>query len=132
MTAESKAKKQRAALIAAAVIFIVSAVWCGYLLFRQSGRHVEIISDGRVLYTLDLDREADREITVEYEGRKNVIAIKDHDIFMKEAECPDHTCIKTGRLGSAGVPIVCLPNKLMIRFKAGTDTAENGGVDAAA
>ena len=131
MTAENKAKKQRAAMIAAAVIFLGSAAWGGYILMRQPGRQVEIISDGKLLCTLDLDREPDREIVVGYEGRRNVIAIEDHEIYMKEADCPDHTCIKTGRLGSTGVPIVCLPNKLMIRFRTDNGTSENGGVDAA-
>ncbi|MBR1724634.1 MAG: NusG domain II-containing protein [Ruminococcus sp.] len=98
------------------------------MLLRPKGDAVEIISDGKVLYTLDLSREPDREIVVEYEGRKNIIAVEDGDIYMKEADCPDHTCMKTGRLSRAGVPIVCLPNHLMIRYK------NSGGddVDAAA
>ena len=123
-----RTRKQRTAGIAAAVIFVLSAAASAWLLLRHKPAVVEIISGGQVLYTLDLSREPDRDITVEYEGRKNIIRIEGHDIYMLEAECPDHTCVKTGRLSTAGVPIVCLPNKLMIRYKA-----ENGGdVDAAA
>lgn len=121
-------KLQTGLIIAAAVIFAVSAAASAYLLLRPAPREVEIISGGTVLYTLDLSKEKDREITVEYEGRKNVIKIEDGDIYMLEAECPDHTCIKTGRLSTAGVPIVCLPNKLMIRYKYGP----GGDIDAAA
>ncbi len=98
------------------------------MLLRPKGETVEIISDGRVLYTIDLSREPDRTIIVEYEDRKNVIVIEDGDIYMKEADCPDHTCIKTGRLSRSGVPIVCLPNHLIIRY------ANNGSeedIDAA-
>ncbi len=121
-------RKQRTACIAAAVIFVLSAAVSACQLLRKKPAVVEIISDGSVLYTLDLSREPDREITVEYEGRKNIIRIEGHDIYMLEADCPDHTCVKTGRLSTAGVPIVCLPNKLMIRYKTG-----NGGdIDAAA
>ncbi len=86
------------------------------MLFRQKPQTVEIISDGKVIYTLDLSRERNREITVEFEGRQNIICIENGDIYMKEAECPDHTCMKTGRLSKAGVPIVCLPNHLIIRY----------------
>ena len=121
-------KIQTGLIIAAAVIFAVSAAASAYLLLRPAPREVEIISGGTVLYTLDLSKEKDREITVEYEGRKNVIKIEGGDIYMLEAECPDHTCIKTGRLSTAGVPIVCLPNKLMIRYKYGA----GGDIDAAA
>jgi hypothetical protein len=119
---------QTALLIAAAAVFISSAAASAYMLLRPKGQTVEIISGSSVLYTLDLSKEPDREITVEYEGRKNIIKIEDHDIYMLEAECPDHTCIKTGRLSKAGVPIVCLPNKLMIRYKNGA----GGDTDAAA
>ena len=121
-------KIQTGLIIAAAVIFAVSAAASAYLLLRPAPREVEIISGGTVLYTLDLSKEKDREITVEYEGRKNVIKIEGGDIYMLEAECPDHPCIKTGRLSTAGVPIVCLPNKLMIRYKYGA----GGDIDAAA
>lgn len=86
------------------------------MLFRQKPQTVEIISDGKVIYTLDLSHERNREITVEFEGRQNIICIENGDIYMKEAECPDHTCMKTGRLSKAGVPIVCLPNHLIIRY----------------
>ena len=120
-------KIQTALLAAAAVIFLASAAASAYLLLRQKGKTVEIISGGNVIYTLDLSQEPDREITVEYEGRKNVIKLENGDIYMLEAECPDHTCIRTGRLSKAGVPIVCLPNKLMIRYTDGT----GGDVDAA-
>ena len=99
------------------ILFAVSGAVSAYMLLRPKGKTVEIISGGKVIQTIDLSREPDREITVEYEGRVNVIAIEDGDIYMKDAHCPDHTCIKTGKLSSAGVPIVCLPNHLMIRYK---------------
>ena len=110
------------------VIFLASGIMSAYLLMRPKSGIAEIISDGKVLYTIDLGTAEDRLITVEYEGRKNVIAIESGDICMKEAQCPDHTCIGMGRLSEAGVPIVCLPNHLMIRYK----DREGDDIDAAA
>ncbi|MBQ2093605.1 MAG: NusG domain II-containing protein, partial [Ruminococcus sp.] len=46
----------------------------------------------------------------------------------KEAECPDKTCVNMGWLSSASMPIVCLPNHLVIEFAAGYED----GVDAVA
>lgn len=40
---------------------------------------------------------------------------------MLEADCPDHTCINSGWLED--LPIVCLPNKLVIEF-ADADSAD--------
>ncbi len=122
-------KKQKLVIIIIAAVFFISAAVSAYMLLSDKCDTVEIISGGKVLYTIDISREPDREIVVEYKGRKNVIAIKDHEIYMKEAECPDHTCIKTGKLSKSGVPIVCLPNKLIIKY---SDNGSEGDVDAAA
>ena len=108
-------------IIWAAVLLIIALA--GGLMYAysalkpKSSSEVEIMSDGKVLYTIDLTKETDRLITVEYEGRKNVIAVENGDIYMQDADCPDHICINTGRLSRAGVPIVCLPNKLIIKYK---------------
>ena len=112
-------------IAAALAVIIISGAVSAYMLLRSKGKTVEIISDGKTIYTLDLSLERDREIIVEYKGRKNVIKIENGDIYMSEADCPDHTCVKTGHLSKSGVPIVCLPNKLMIRYK------EGGELDAA-
>ena len=57
---------------------------------------------------------------MEYKGRKNTVEIKDGRIRMLEGECPDHICVDTGRLED--VPIVCLPNRLVIDHADKTDT----------
>ena len=113
--------KKKLIIAVCAVVFLVSGALSVYLYKRPKGRVVEIISDGKTLYELDLDSEPDREITVEYKGRKNIIKIEDGDIYVADADCPDHTCMNMGRLSQSGVPIVCLPNKLIIRYKEGGD-----------
>ncbi|MDE6103825.1 MAG: NusG domain II-containing protein, partial [Oscillospiraceae bacterium] len=37
-------------------------------------------------------------------------------ISVINAECPDQTCVKMGELKSSAAPIVCLPNKLVVKF----------------
>ena len=106
--------------ITAAVIFLGAAIWCAVILLKPKSNLVTVTQDGTLLYTLDLSCEKDRTITVEYEGRKNIIEIKDGRIRMLEAECPDHICVNTGWLED--VPIVCLPNRLVIDFADKTDT----------
>lgn len=86
---------------------------------------VEIVQDGQVLHRLDLTQTENQTIEVEYDGRVNTVEIKNHQIHMLEAECPDKTCVNMGWLNSAA-PIVCLPNHLVIQF---TDIPEN--IDAA-
>ena len=85
------------------------------VLQRPDTSMVEVVRDGQVLYQFDLAQEADRVLEIEYEGRVNTIEIKDHQIHMQAAECPDNTCVHMGWLDSAA-PIVCLPNHLVIQF----------------
>lgn len=117
-------KNNRLWIALAAAIFLASAAASAWVLLRPKGDEVEIISDGKVICTIDLGRERDREMTVEYEGRENLIVIENGDIYVSRADCPDHICIKTGRLSESGAPIVCLPNHLMIRYKNGGDEAD--------
>ena len=119
-------RSQKFWIAVCAVIFAASAVWCILVLTGSHGDTVTVKQDGRVIFTFDLSKETDREFTVEYEGRKNIIEISDGRIRMKDADCPDHVCVNTGWL-TANIPIVCLPNKLVIEY-AEPDT----GLDATA
>ncbi len=118
-------KTKRILFILAAAVFLISGIISVYLLFlRPKPEKVRITSDGETLYVLEPAREEDRLITVEYEGRENVIEIKDGRVHMLKADCPDHICIETGWLDN-GLPIICLPNRLVIEY-------EDGRTDAAA
>ena len=107
-------------VITAAVIFLGAVIWCAFILLKPKSNIVTVTQNGTVLYMLDLSQEKDRTITIEYEGRKNVIEIKGGRIRMLEAECPDHICMNTSWLED--VPIVCLPNRLVIDHAVQTDT----------
>ena len=85
----------------------------------EAATHAEIISDGQVMHRVNL--LVDREITVTTDdGGRNVITVKDGKIGVTEASCPDHYCMHRGMCNS-GAQIVCLPNKLVIRFVGETE-----------
>ena len=73
----------------------------------------EVWSDGKLLYTLDL--QTDQVKTVESENGVNVIRIENGKIAVTEADCPDGYCMERGYCNN-GAHIVCLPNRLVIRF----------------
>lgn len=98
------------------LIFAVS-VLMSFFVLRPSGKHlVEIVQEDTVLYTIDLDRAENQELIVCYGESSNTIRIENGEIWVAAAECPDHTCMKMGKLHSESLPIVCLPNRLIIRF----------------
>ena len=73
----------------------------------------EIWSDGKLLYTLDLG--TDQTKTVVSQRGTNVITVKDGKIAVTDADCPDGYCMDRG-FCSGGAQIVCLPNRLVIKF----------------
>ena len=66
-------RSQKFWIAVCAVIFAVGLVWSIIVLTSSHGDTVTVTQDGVVLYTLDLSAESDREFTVEYEGRKNIM-----------------------------------------------------------
>ena len=101
---------------AMAIIFLISLIVSIFILRPSESRIVEVVQDDRVIYRLDMDVEENREIVVKYGGNSNTILIEDGSICVSEAECPDKTCVNMGRLRSESLPIVCLPNHLIIRL----------------
>ena len=73
----------------------------------------QVSSNGEIVATVEL--ALDREFTVANGDDYNIITLKDGKIAVTEATCPDHYCMKRGFCNS-GTEIVCLPNKLVIRF----------------
>ena len=74
----------------------------------------EISSQGKVLKTVDLHVNQEFTVTTP-EGGSNVITVRDGKIAVTQASCPDHYCMDRGFRGG-GTQIVCLPNRLVIRF----------------
>ena len=131
MTEEIQIKQKRKAvyMVAAlcALIFLGGIGGMIWNLTRSHGRQVEILQDGKILYTLDLVQAEDQTFTVTYGGRSNEIEIRDHQIRVKAADCPDQICVHMDWLEAA--PIVCLPNRLSIQYADGESAS---GLDAVA
>lgn len=99
------------------VIFLLSVCFSVFILRKSDKRTVEIVQDGAVLYSIDLNCAEDREIRVSSaDGGYNLIVINGGTICISEADCRDQTCVKMGMLKSDYLPIVCLPHKLIVRF----------------
>ena len=86
-------------------------------------QYAQVFSDGKLVATLSL--AVDQEKTIESEYGINVVTVKDGKIAVTHADCPDGYCMKRG-FCSGGAQIVCLPNRLVIRF------GDQQEVDAAA
>ena len=99
-----------------AAIFLAGIIGSAWVLLSSHGDIVNIVQDGKTLYSFDLSKAEDQILEIEYEGRINRVQIESGRIRVLEADCPDNTCVHMGWLRSGTLPIVCLPNHLIIEF----------------
>lgn len=118
-----KGIRSRTLIIITVCIAAASVIACAVIM--NSGRRgniARVVSDGKLIRQIDLDAVAQEySFTVECDGGYNVVTVKNGDIRVSDADCPDHICMQTGWLSSSGAPIVCMPHKLVISFEGGTD-----------
>lgn len=79
----------------------------------EEATQAEVWSEGERKTTLLLS--VDQTLTVESSLGTNVITVQGGKIAVTEADCPDHYCMDRGYC-SGGTQIVCLPNRLVIKF----------------
>lgn len=89
--------------------------------FAASDRQMLKISvDGKVYGEYSLEDKQEIKI-----GDTNVCQIEeDGTVSMTEADCPDHLCVKQGKIKEFGESIVCLPNKVVLEIVTDKKTAE--------
>lgn len=99
---------------------VLGGLW---LLLRQGGRFVVVEQSGRETARYALGE--DRTERIESEGGYNLLVIEGGEVYLREADCPNLLCVKTGKIRYAGQSIVCLPHKLAVRIVGGAS-----GLDA--
>ncbi len=119
--------KYKVLVLICVLLALLGAVGSALALLSPSGRRVNIISDGKLVRQIDLSSRENTSFKVSFKGRTNTVEVKDGKIRVSDADCPDKTCVKSGWLSSSAMPIVCLPNRLVIEF-----SDEESEVDALA
>ena len=102
-------------VIFSSVIVVCIVVW--FLISGDpAGNAVGIYRDGVLIETIDLGIVTEPyDITIEGDVGSNIVHVEKDRIFVAYADCPDNICVKHGALDS-GDPIVCLPNRLVIKW----------------
>ena len=90
-------------------------------LTRRDGSYVEVEKNGEILATYRLSQSGEYSLN----GGTNVLVIEDGMAYLKEANCPDKTCVRAGKIRYVGQSIVCLPNESAITVKGNS----SDGVD---
>lgn len=127
--AKNKTLTKRAIIL---IILIGVIMTLSVIFIIISGRYssdrktATIYVDGSVYMTIDLLSSDDTIIEVtNSKGNINHIQIKDHNIRMLDSDCKNGLCVSQGWADNSLVPIVCLPNNVVII--TGSKITENGG-----
>lgn len=101
------------------LLVLAGGIWLYTYLSRESGADVVVSLAGEELCRLPLGEDA--EMLIGEEGRTNLLVISDGEAAIVEASCPDHVCVKSGKVSFGGQTIVCLPHKLVVSIEGGED-----------
>ena len=110
-----------AALLFVGVIFLI--IW--QFVYSKSGNYITIEQRGSIIGTYPLNKDTTIPILYKNEG-VNEVVIEDGVAYMNSAECPDHLCIKQGKIDKVGQTIVCMPNRVVVTVVG------DGGLDSVA
>lgn len=94
-------------VIAVLLFFLISLVVTNLL--KEDGDTVLIYQDSKLVYSLPLYQYYQVDV-----GGTNTVVIEDGYVYMKEATCPDKTCVHTGKIKDNSRDIICLPNKVRV------------------
>lgn len=121
---EKKKIKRDIMLIATLIIVCVAAFLIINFVVKKDGITAAVKVDGNIVYMLPLDKNA--SVTVEgYQGGSNTVVIENGTVYMKDADCSDKLCEKTGKISKNGETIVCLPHRVVVEIQGG-----EGNVDS--
>ncbi len=126
-------KKFRNDIILIIFLCVVAGLACFFMYFNDDSNEtmqLQIVIDGEIIdtYNFSSDKSFNKEIILDI---GNTVVIKNGQIYIKEANCPDELCIKQGKISNAGESIICLPHKLIVRIVDISEDAyvQNDGLD---
>lgn len=114
------------AIFISLAVFLLALICLIWIAFHSSinpsdteSRTADIYQNGILLESIPLTAgQESYSFTVTGEnGCFNEITIRDGCVGISSASCPDKLCVHQGYINSSLLPIVCLPNKLVIQVR---------------
>lgn len=117
----------KAAKVILALLVLAVAASGAWIFFRDGSveqPRVVIEVDGEVYYTNDWGDTTWVIPISNPNGGENTVQIQPDGVWMESANCPDQICVNQGIITDSSVPIVCLPNKVIVRIEGGASQVD--------
>jgi len=111
-------------IILFSALVIVSAI-ATVLIWRVPANHARIYFDNVLVEVVDLSNTEPQRVLVKRGNAANIVEVEYGRVRMYHANCHDQTCVRHGWVNSGLMPIVCLPNRVVVVLDSG-----NNDIDA--
>ena len=102
--------KKRDFILIGAIVAAIAIALVVLSLIKKDGDHVIVRVDGKEVAKYSLSQDGEYSLN----GGTNVLRIENGKAYLISADCPDHLCVKQGKIDQTGETITCLPNRLTI------------------
>lgn len=125
-----KPTENRTALILSGILLVLALLSLTAIFAprrQASGYIAEVYQDGTLLMRIPLDEAAEpyRFTVTSPDGGTNELEVSRGGICVCSADCPDKLCVHQGIISDSRLPIICLPNRLVILLCPDNDAAVN-------
>ena len=108
--------KKRDIILILVLFFLAGVSYFLIAISSHTGNRVIVTVDKKVV--IDEPLSENQELTIPLTNGENTIAIKDGQVTMKEADCPDQICVRHKAISKSGESIVCLPHKVVVEISS--------------
>ena len=106
------------------IIFIILVMASGYGFklytdnrYKDKSGTAVVEVNGKQYGKYDLKKVGNKEIKLQLpDDEVSIMEFKDGKVRIKEANCPDKVCVRTGWISMPGEIIVCLPYRIVVKI----------------
>lgn len=103
--------KKRDFILIAIILAMAITLFGVYLIVNnEEGAYVVVRVNGEEVAKFSLNKNGEYSLN----GGTNILRIEDGKAYLIYANCPDHRCVKKGKIYKSNQTITCLPNKLTV------------------
>ena len=102
--------KKKDFILIGAIVAVIAIAIAVLSLTKKDGDYVIVRINGNEVAKYSLSQDGEYSLN----GGTNVLRIENGTAYLVSANCPDHLCVKQGKVDQSGETITCLPNRLTV------------------
>lgn len=109
--------KKKDFILIGVIVAVIAIAITVLSLTKKDGDYVVVKVDGNEVARYSLTQDGEYSLN----GGTNVLRIENGKAYLVSANCPDHLCVKQGKVDQSGETITCLPNRLTVTVYSQTE-----------